>query len=72
MILKLIRKGYIQKVHYCTNTSKKKLYSNTVLLPKTSFPLRLENNKLLERDEKLNKVSQSLSLILSYKIKLHR
>ncbi|KAJ8925130.1 hypothetical protein NQ315_001312 [Exocentrus adspersus] len=40
------------RIHFCTNAApKNKLYSNTVLLPKTKFPLRLENKKLIERDK---------------------
>lgn len=42
---------------YCKVTNKNnKLYSNTILLPQTKFPLKLENNKLLERDIHINEV----------------
>ncbi|CAH1989563.1 unnamed protein product [Acanthoscelides obtectus] len=56
MILRKITR--IQKtnvVFYSTKPAQQgKLYSNTVFLPKTRFPLRLENNKLLERDEAIH------------------
>lgn len=42
---------------YCTKVATKSKYSNTVFLPKTKFPLRLENKKLIERDEYITKVS---------------
>lgn len=45
------------RIHYCTKTNlKNKLYSKTVLLPKTAFPLRLDSKKLVERDENINSV----------------
>lgn len=34
-------------------------YSNTILLPKTKLPLRLENKKLVQRDKSLSNVSTS-------------
>lgn len=37
---------------------RQKLYSKTVLLPQTTLPLRLDKEKLKERDALLNNVSQ--------------
>ncbi|KAJ3663117.1 hypothetical protein Zmor_007426 [Zophobas morio] len=54
MFFRLIsrQKRVFNRVSYCTeNENKKKLYSNTIFLPKTTFPLRLESEKLVERDE---------------------
>ncbi|KAJ8969178.1 hypothetical protein NQ314_001881 [Rhamnusium bicolor] len=53
MVLKLVQQiNKTNRVFYCTKSeSKNKFYSNTVLLPKTKFPLRLESKKLVERDE---------------------
>lgn len=48
----------INKLYYCTkNVTKNKLYSHTLLLPKTKFPLRLESKKLRERDEYIYNVT---------------
>ncbi|XP_044269730.1 isoleucine--tRNA ligase, mitochondrial isoform X2 [Tribolium madens] len=60
MILRLIlrQKKHINVCYYCTQSEKKKVYSDTIFLPKTKFPLRLENKKLLERDEKITTVAE--------------
>lgn len=50
-----LQTNVIKRSCYCTSTNK--VYSSTVLLPKTQFPLRLENNKLIERDKRVNSVS---------------
>lgn len=47
-----------QSRHYCTKINKNKLYSSTILLPHTKFPLRLENKKLVERDKNINEVGE--------------
>lgn len=47
----------IKKVSYSTKVTNKKLYSSTVLLPKTNLPLRLENAQLVERDKTINNVN---------------
>ncbi|CAH0545878.1 unnamed protein product [Brassicogethes aeneus] len=57
MITRIICNKQIQKLYYSTDKSSKKVYTSTVLLPKTDFPLRLENKKLLDRDENINKVA---------------
>lgn len=45
-------------VNYCNKAiNKKKLYSNTVLLPKTKFPLRLDKKQIAERDSRINNVN---------------
>nr|CAI5832648.1 unnamed protein product [Callosobruchus analis] len=55
MILRRITQVQKSNVFYSTKPAPKgKLYSNTVILPKTRFPLRLENHKLLERDENIH------------------
>lgn len=41
---------------YKTFAKRQKSYSHTVILPKTDFPLRLENKKLIERDSNINEV----------------
>lgn len=42
----------------CTKrATEKNNYSNTVLLPKTKLPLRLEGQKLINRDNLLSSVS---------------
>ncbi|XP_030762907.1 isoleucine--tRNA ligase, mitochondrial [Sitophilus oryzae] len=46
-----IKINKISKVKYSTKNS----FSHTVLLPKTQFPLKLERNKLTDRDEKIEK-----------------
>nr|XP_023020120.1 isoleucine--tRNA ligase, mitochondrial-like [Leptinotarsa decemlineata] len=38
--------------------SKNKFYSDTIFLPKSNFPLRLDNKKLLERDENIYTVAE--------------
>ncbi|XP_018570506.1 isoleucine--tRNA ligase, mitochondrial [Anoplophora glabripennis] len=60
MMLKFIQQiNNTGRVCYCTkNVSKNKIYSSTVLLPKTNFPLRLENKKLVERDEYIYKATE--------------
>lgn len=50
---------YIKFRSYSSKVNKNK-YSNTVLLPQTSFPLRLEHQKLIERDSKLNELNKSI------------
>lgn len=59
MLYKVV--NYVQKsnkLYYCTKSApNKKSYTNTILLPKTTFPLRLENQKLVERDEYIYNVS---------------
>ncbi|XP_022911391.2 isoleucine--tRNA ligase, mitochondrial isoform X1 [Onthophagus taurus] len=49
---------------YCNNKAKGKnaLYSHTVLLPKTKFPLRIEGKKLVDRDNAINKSSSFVNL----------
>ncbi|CAH1156158.1 unnamed protein product [Phaedon cochleariae] len=55
----------ISCVHYCTKAAtKNKLYSNTIFLPKTKFPLRLENKKLVDRDETIHNVAEFENLYL--------
>lgn len=66
MILKFIYQlNKTGKCYYCTkNVPKNKLYSSTVLLPKTKFPLRLENKKIIERNEYIYNVSVVIPLIV--------
>lgn len=45
-----------------SNQHKENLYSSTVLLPKTDFPLRISGNKLIERDNNTNEVCTSQEL----------
>ncbi|KAK4876897.1 hypothetical protein RN001_009403 [Aquatica leii] len=42
---------------YCTKNLNKSKFTNTVLLPQTKFPLRLEKKKLIERDKYINNLS---------------
>lgn len=56
----------VQSRRYCTKINKNKLYSSTILLPHTKFPLRLENKKLVERDKNINEVSEKNKLSLHY------
>lgn len=57
-----IRLSEIKKVGYCTKFANNKLYTTTVLLPKTKFALRLENNKVLERDKTIYDVNTYLMI----------
>lgn len=41
---------------------KKKLYSNTIILPQTKFPLRLNSKAAEERDTTLNNVPITIHL----------
>lgn len=57
-------------------TDRKKLFSNTIILPKTKFPLRLDSKSIVERDLLINNVIYALLLckiilyiILNYRIK---
>lgn len=52
--------SYANFVCYCTKAEKKLSYSNTLFLPKTKFPLRLTNKKLVERDEQIYSVRNCL------------
>ncbi|XP_076272179.1 isoleucyl-tRNA synthetase, mitochondrial [Rhynchophorus ferrugineus] len=53
----------ISKTLYCTKAaSKSSLYSHTVLLPKTKVPLRLEPQKLVQRDKDIYKTAAFDSL----------
>ncbi|RZC33056.1 isoleucine--tRNA ligase, mitochondrial, partial [Asbolus verrucosus] len=55
----LRQKNKVSSLSYCTeNGNKKKVYSNTLFLPKTKFPLRLENKKLIERDEQITSIAE--------------
>jgi hypothetical protein len=62
MIFRLIlrQRTKVNKSCYCTQSqSKNKVYSSTIFLPKTKFPLRLDSKKLLERDEQVASVSST-------------
>lgn len=65
MILKhSVRINKIQRLKYCTKiTLNNKIYSSTVLLPKTDFPLKLENDKLIDRDKNIYTVSKITELL---------
>ncbi|XP_057652839.1 isoleucine--tRNA ligase, mitochondrial [Diorhabda carinulata] len=43
--------NYINKASFCAKSQSSKKYSRTILLPKTQFPLKLNNSKIVERDE---------------------
>ncbi|KAJ8948755.1 hypothetical protein NQ318_017924 [Aromia moschata] len=59
MILKFFQQlNKTNKVYYCTKTAKNKLYSSTVLLPRTKFPLRLEGGRVVERDQYIYEVAE--------------
>lgn len=55
-----LRINEIKRACYCTKIPNNKIYSSTVILPKTKFPLRLENDKLINRDKYIYNVSNLL------------
>lgn len=67
----------LQLMKFATKaTDRKKLFSNTIILPKTKFPLRLDSKSIVERDLLINNVIYALLLckiilyiILNYRIK---
>lgn len=52
-----VRIHELKRACYCTKTPNNKIYSNTVILPKTKFPSRLESDKLISRDKYIYNVS---------------
>lgn len=58
----LLRSPSVTLCHRCLIKSKAKpdkvqnKYTNTINLPKTTFPLRLRGNAIVERDEQILKV----------------
>lgn len=57
----------MQKAKFSTiSANKKKIYSDTILLPQTKFLLRLNNKQVLERDLNINNVSYILYRSITY------
>lgn len=58
MIFKFKNSVNLRRVNKFSTQMKKKLnlYTNTILLPQTTLPLRLDNKKLIDRDSALNNV----------------
>lgn len=70
MVLKVyFRCLQLQKARFCSNKAinKNKLYSSTIILPQTKFPLRLNNKQIVERDQKINSVS-NFCLLMNYNL----
>lgn len=58
MLFKVRLVNYSARLYAHTKAvSKKKSYSNTVLLPQTKLPLHLDGRKLVERDKAITNVS---------------